>query len=413
MKFTVLNTNKFKTNLCSVFLAVPLTEDRVTKTALIPSVLRRGTANLTSQLEINKKLEEMYGASLSIGIEKEADYEVLKFYLEVINDDLLPEKRALTKEGLELLVDIIFNPFLEKSSTGESTFCKQYVDQEKENLIKVIESRKDNKANYAANRMVEEMYQGEAYGIYKFGKVEDLDSINESNLYDFYKELISIANISVYVVGNVENDSLEKSFENSLKKLGINLDSGFEIVNKRHFTRKEPKIINEKMDVSQGNLIIGLDVNSNKTNEEIIMYNAILGTGANSKLFQNVREKASLAYSAGSKYFRRKNMIMIKTGIEINNYEKALKIIEEQLENIKKGDISEQELESARQLIVSTSKLIPESGENLITYYYDKEMNGEVPDLDKFINDIQKVKIEDIVDVAQDVTVDTIYFLRN
>ena len=413
MKFTVLNTNKFKTNLCSVFLAVPLTEDRVTKTALIPSVLRRGTANLTSQLEINKKLEEMYGASLSIGIEKEADYEVLKFYLEVINDDLLPEKRALTKEGLELLVDIIFNPFLEKSSTGESTFCKQYVDQEKENLIKVIESRKDNKANYAANRMVEEMYQGEAYGIYKFGKVEDLDSINESNLYDFYKELISIANISVYVVGNVENDSLEKSFENSLKKLGINLDSGFEIVNKRHITRKEPKIINEKMDVSQGNLIIGLDVNSNKTNEEIIMYNAILGTGANSKLFQNVREKASLAYSAGSKYFRRKNMIMIKTGIEINNYEKALKIIEEQLESIKKGDISEQELESARQLIVSTSKLIPESGENLITYYYDKEMNGEVPDLDKFINDIQKVKIEDIVDVAQDVTVDTIYFLRN
>lgn len=413
MKFTVLNTNKFKTNLCSVFLAVPLTEDRVTKTALIPSVLRRGTANLTSQLEINKKLEEMYGASLSIGIEKEADYEVLKFYLEVINDDLLPEKRALTKEGLELLVDIIFNPFLEKSSTGESTFCKQYVDQEKENLIKVIESRKDNKANYAANRMVEEMYQGEAYGIYKFGKVEDLDSINESNLYDFYKELISIANISVYVVGNVENDSLEKSFENSLKKLGINLDSGFEIVNKRHITRKEPKIINEKMDVSQGNLIIGLDVNSNKTNEEIIMYNAILGTGANSKLFQNVREKASLAYSAGSKYFRRKNMIMIKTGIEINNYEKALKIIEEQLESIKKGDITEQELESARQLIVSTSKLIPESGENLITYYYDKEMNGEVPDLDKFINDIQKVKIEDIVDVAQDVTVDTIYFLRN
>ena len=106
-------------------------------------------------------------------------------------------------------------------------------------------------------------------------------------------------------------------------------------------------------------------------------------------------------------------MIMIKTGIEISNYEKALAIIKEQLENIKKGDISDQELESARQLITSTSKLIPESGENLITYYYDKEMNSEEPDLDKFINDIQKVKIEDIVDVAQDITIDTIYFLRN
>lgn len=413
MKFTVLNSNKFKTNLCSVFLAVPLAEDRVTKTALIPSILRRGTAKLTSQLEINKKLEEMYGASFSFGIEKEADYEVLKFYLEVINDDLLPEKRALTKEALDLLVDIIFNPYLEENSKGESTFCKQYVDQEKDNLVKVIESRKDNKANYAANRMVEEMYQGEAYGIYKFGKKEDLASIDEKNLYEFYKELISIAKISVYVVGNVEDNSLEEEFRSSLKELGVNPESEFEIENKRHTPRTEPKVVNEKMDVSQGNLIIGLDVNSNKTNEEIIMYNAILGTGANSKLFQNVREKASLAYSAGSKYFRRKNMIMIKTGIEISNYDKALAIIEEQLENIKKGDITEQELESARQLIVSTSKLIPESSENLITYYYDKEMNSETPDLDKFIKDIQNVKIEDIIEVAQGVTVDTIYFLGN
>jgi predicted Zn-dependent peptidase len=106
-------------------------------------------------------------------------------------------------------------------------------------------------------------------------------------------------------------------------------------------------------------------------------------------------------------------MIMIKTGIEISNYEKTLAIIEEQLENIKNGEITEQELESARQLITSTSKLIPESGENLVTYYYDKEMNDEEPDLEKFINNIQKVKIEDIVDVAKDVSVDTIYFLRD
>ena len=188
MKFSVINSKKFKTNLCSVFVAVPLRDDTVTKTALIPSILRRGTANLTSQLEINKKLEEMYGASLNIGIEKEAGYEVLKFYLEVINDDLLPEKRELTKEALELLCEIIFNPYVE-----DGAFCKQYVDQEKDNLVKVIESRKDNKANYAANRMVEEMFEGEPYGIYKFGKIEDLESINEKSLYDFYKEVITNA----------------------------------------------------------------------------------------------------------------------------------------------------------------------------------------------------------------------------
>ena len=408
MKFSIINSNKFKTNLCSVFLAVPLTEDTVTKTALIPSILRRGTANLTSQLEINKKLEEMYGASLNIGIEKEADYEVLKFYLEVINDDLLPEKRELTKEALELLCDIIFNPYVE-----DGGFCKQYVDQEKDNLVKVIESRKDNKANYAANRMVEEMFEGEPYGIYKFGKIEDLTSIDEKNLYVFYKELIKKAKISVYVVGNVEKGTLEDDFKKSLETLGINIDSEFEPTNQKHIARETPKIVGEKMDVTQGNLIIGLDINSPKEHQEIMMYNAVLGMGANSKLFQNVREKASLAYSAGSKYFRRKEMIMIRTGIKISNYDKALDIIKEQLDSIKNGNVSPDELASAKQLVTSTLKLIPESGETLINYYYDKEMNNEEVDLQDFIEDIKKVEISDIVEVAKDVSIDTIYFLRD
>ena len=408
MKFSIINSNKFKTNLCSVFLAVPLTEDTVTKTALIPSILRRGTANLTSQLEINKKLEEMYGASLNIGIEKEADYEVLKFYLEVINDDLLPEKRELTKEALELLCDIIFNPYVE-----DGGFCKQYVDQEKDNLVKVIESRKDNKVNYAANRMVEEMFEGEPYGIYKFGKIEDLTSIDEKNLYVFYKELIKKAKISVYVVGNVEKGTLEDDFKKSLETLGINIDSEFEPTNQKHIARETPKIVGEKMDVTQGNLIIGLDINSPKEHQEIMMYNAVLGMGANSKLFQNVREKASLAYSAGSKYFRRKEMIMIRTGIKISNYDKALDIIKEQLDSIKNGNVSPDELASAKQLVTSTLKLIPESGETLINYYYDKEMNNEEVDLQDFIEDIKKVEISDIVEVAKDVSIDTIYFLRD
>ena len=413
MKFTILNSNKFKTNLCSVFLAVPLSKDTVTATALIPSVLRRGTKNLKSQLEINKKLEEMYGASISIGVEKEADFEVLKFYLEVINDDLLPEKRELTKEGLELLIDIIFNPYIEQNANGESTFCKQYVEQEKDNLIKVIESRKDNKANYAANRMIEEMYEGEPYGIYKFGNVEDLKEIDEKNLYDFYKALIKKAKISVYVAGNIQDNTLENDFKQSLEKLGISKENDFELINKKHEPRQTPKIVNEKMDVSQGNLIIGLDVTSDKTSEEIMIYNAVLGTGANSKLFQNVREKASLAYSAGSKYYRRKDMIMIRTGIEIANYEKALEIIEKQIKDMKDGIISNQEIESAKQFIISTLKLIPESSESLISYYYDKEIRGEEADLDAYINAIQNVQIKDIVEVAQDVLVDTIYFLRN
>ena len=257
------------------------------------------------------------------------------------------------------------------------------------------------------------MYEGEPYGIYKFGKIEDLKNIDEKNLYSFYQELIKKAKISVYVVGNVQDDTLKDNFQQSLDNLGINNVNEFELINKKHEARQIPKIVNEKMDVSQGNLIIGLDVNSDKSTEEIMMYNAVLGTGANSKLFQNVREKASLAYSAGSRYYRRKDMIMIRTGIEIANYDKALEIIKKQLQDIKEGIVSVQEMESAKQFIVSTLKLIPESSESLINYYYDKEIRGEEADLDAYIKAIQDVQIQDIVDVAQDVLIDTIYFLRD
>ena len=217
----------------------------------------------------------------------------------------------------------------------------------------------------------------------------------------------------LFNIGNVQDDTLKENFQQSLDNLGINNANEFELINKKHEARQIPKIVNEKMDVSQGNLIIGLDVNSDKSTEEIMMYNAVLGTGANSKLFQNVREKASLAYSAGSRYYRRKDMIMIRTGIEIANYDKALTIIKKQLQDIKEGIVSVQEMESAKQFIVSTLKLIPESSESLINYYYDKEIRGEEADLEAYIKAIQEVQIQDIVDVAQDVLIDTIYFLRD
>ena len=125
----IINTNKFKTNLVAVFLTTPLNKENVTKNALIPMILRRGSKTLKNLEEINNKLDEMYGASFDCGIDKTGDNQILKFYMESINNNFLPENENLLKESIEVLFDLIFNPEIKNNS-----FKDEYVNSEKENL---------------------------------------------------------------------------------------------------------------------------------------------------------------------------------------------------------------------------------------------------------------------------------------
>ena len=181
-----INTNKFKTNLFAIFLAVPLRREDVTKNALITAILRRGSKNNPTQDIISKRLEEMYGATFDCGIEKTGDNHILKFYLESINEEYLPKKEDLLKESVNLLFDVVFNPNIE-----DGKFNEEFLEQEKYSLEQIINSKIDNKAMYALNRCIEEMYENKPYGIYKYGYVEDLKNIDGHNLYEQYKKIIS------------------------------------------------------------------------------------------------------------------------------------------------------------------------------------------------------------------------------
>lgn len=397
MQITKLQSNKFKTNLCVLFITVPLTKENCTKNALITSVLRRGTQNYKTQEEIAKRLEDLYGAGFNCGVDKLGEYHVLKFYLETLENTYTLNNENLLQDGINLLLDIVFNPL-----TQNDGFNKTYVEQEKINLKKLIESRKDNKALYAKERCLENMFIGESYGLYKYGTVEDLAKLNEKKLYEYYKELIKNCKIDLYITGNnIDNVSIPDIPSKELEK-----------IENIHIAPIIPNKINEVQDVTQGKLIIGLNADSlNKA--AVSMYNTILGGGANSKLFQNVREKASLAYSAGSSYIRRKNTILIQTGIEIENYDKTLEIIEKQLIDMKNGNISDEEFNSAKELIVSSIELIEESKEDMITFYFDQNLFEENLNVTEYKEMIKKVTKEDVIEVAQKIKEDTIYFLTN
>ena len=388
-----------------------LNRENVTKNALVPAVLRRGTKNLTTQEEINKKLEEMYGASLDCGLDKTGDNQVLKFYIETVNDEFLPqEAENMLKTSLEKIFEFVFNPYLENGC-----FKKEYVEQEKENIKQIIDGKIDNKARYSLDRCIEEMYKDKPYGLYKYGYVEDMKNINEKNLYEYYQQLINECKIDIFVSGIIdeETENIIKNNENIIK------------LKDREPQYNEPKIIakrtekennvQESMDVTQGKLIIGmdLDIDDDNLRFDVMIYNSIFGGSANSKLFQNVREKASLAYTASSSYYRLKNNIFINCGIEIKNYEKALEIIKQQIEDMKKGDFTDEEVENAKKGIIASIKTIDDEQDTEITYFFSQELSKSKCNIEQYMQRISEVTKDKVVDVANKVSINTVYFLKD
>lgn len=413
IKIHKIETNQFKTNLYAVFLATPLKRENVTKDALIAAVLRRGTKNIISQDKISKELEEMYGASFDCGIEKTGDNHIIKFYLEALNEEFLPEKEELTQKCINILLDIVTNPFVENNG-----FKQEYVDGEKENLKQIINGKIDNKARYSLDRCVEEIFKGEPYGLYKYGYVEDLEKITPQNLYEYYKELIKNCKIDIYYSGIFDNDNTEKIIEKRLQENNIESRNAEYVINNEMTEKKqksETKTVEESMDVTQGKLVLGLQIGDNNKNSRFAasVYNAILGGGANSKLFQNVREKNSLAYTASSSYIRTKNVILVHCGIDIDKYEKALETIKEQIEDMKKGNFTDKDIEDAKKLIISSVKSISAEQDTEITYDYGQELSNEHTTIKDYQQNIEQVKREQIVDIANKININTIYFLKN
>ena len=410
IKLHEIKTEKFKTNLIAVFLSIPIRREDVTKNSLLSAVIRRGSKNMPTLAQISQEMEEMYGASFDCGLDKTGDNHILKFYIETINDKFLPQNNEnILKRSIDKLLEIVFNPLVENDA-----FKEEYVKQEKENIKRIIEGKADNKARYAFDRCIEEMYKDKPYGLYKYGYVEDLNSITAQSLYEYYKKMISECKIDIFVSGDI-NDATQIIEQNeNIEKLQQR-EPNYKINQIESKEKVKEKEIKEEMDVVQGKIVIGLDLHLDNEEQKYsaMMYNAILGGTANSKMFQEVREKASLAYSASSSYIRYKSNVFIKCGIEINNYDKAMEIIRKQLEDMKNGVFTDEDIENTKKGIISGIKSIDDEQDTEITYFFGQELTNSKTSLDQYIGNIEKVTKQDIIDIANSISVNTVYFLKD
>ncbi|RKD34290.1 EF-P 5-aminopentanol modification-associated protein YfmF [Thermohalobacter berrensis] len=404
----LIKTKKFKTNFISIYFLRPLIREEVTKNALIPMVLKRGTKFNKTSLDIQRRLEELYGLNFSIDVTKKGERQVVRFSIEGPNSDYLPLENFF-QQKFKMLTEIITSPLTENNK-----FLDKYLEQEKQNLEKRIKARINNKKSYAVERCIEEMCKNEKYSIYKYGYVEDLNEIDSKRLYDHYVKILESSPIEINIVGNLEEEEVFETIKNTFEVPRKNV----EYIPRENILKdvKTHKRVFEEMDVNQGKLTLGFRTNipyEEDLFEALLLMSNILGGGPHSKLFINVREKESLAYYIHSKTYKYKSLMIITSGIEFKNFEKALDIIKKQVDEMKKGNFTDDEIEQSKKALITTIEALKDSNYSLSEFLLSQSITKEEKTIEEMVNRVKRIKREEIIEAANRANLDTIYFLKN
>lgn len=400
----VSQMDKFKTLTINIYINNRLSNETA-KFALLPSVLKRGSQNYKTYKEITRHLEELYGATFSFSIYKKGERQIAQFRLEITDSSYI--KDDITEDGVKFISDILLNPLVVNNG-----FDSKYVQQEKEKQKNLINSRINEKTKYAVDRCIEEMCKDEDFSIYELGSIDDVEKIDEANLYEYYKKVIKTLPVDIYVVGNVSVDKIKSLFDKYFK---IDRTDVVYIPDTPIYKKVDQvKYVQDQLDVTQGKLTLGFRTNVKPGDDEyfpLLVLSGVLGGGPFSKLFINVREKASLAYYAQTRLERFKGLMLIMSGIEIENYQKALDIILKQVDEIKNGNISDYEFDSTIKALNTSMNSVKDSATQISDFYFSQNLSHTNYSIDDFINKINEVTKKNIVAVSKNIQLDTVYFM--
>ncbi len=407
INLNLIFTDKFKSNLLSYYIIRPLNREDVTKNALLPLVLKRGNEKLNTTLEVEQFLDEMYGANLSLTVNKRGEKHVIRFTIEWPDGKYFNDS-SYNLQTVDFLRTIVFNPYLENN-----VFSKAYVSQEKENLRDKIEGKINDKRSYAVNRCIEEMCKSEDFSLYSLGYVEDLSSIDEKNLYEYYKTVLNNSPIELIYVGKYDETLISHIVENNK----LNREDILHISREKiDYEINNVNVVKENLDVNQGKLVLGYRTGipfEEKLYNGLLIASDILGGGPNSKLFKHVREENSLAYYITSTVLKYKSLLLIDGGIEFENYNKTIEIVSEQIEKMKNGDFTDDDIEISKKTIKSSTESIKDSVFLISEFFFSQGLANDDRSLEEVLIDMDNVTKEDVIKASKQIALDTIYFMEN
>jgi predicted Zn-dependent peptidase len=383
-------------------------EKEAAMNALIPSVLERGSKNYSDNQLIKTELENLYGSNMGSNILKRGENQILRFSLEMVNEKFLTHKSNLTEDAFNLLNDIVFNPVTEAGK-----FNDKYFEQEKEILKQNILSLINDKYSFAVENCISRMCKDEKYGIYKMGSVPVLDKISNQELFNHYQKILKQAKRSLFLVGNFKSRFVENIFANTELKAGADIfDEQTEVI----YRDKEIDFYEQQLKINQARLSIGFRTGITREMSDyyaLLVFNSLIGGSTHSRLFQEIREKRSLAYYVSSSIESTKGLLLINSGINAENHKKVIELVKKEIAAVAAGDFNEEEFMRSKKSIINHLKQDLDSNKALSAHFLLSLVNNKNESINQTISRVESVSREDIVAVAEKSKMDTVYLLKS
>lgn len=401
----VIMTTKFKTVTVEVNFREKVEKENITMRNILKTVLLNTNKNFQSERELIKETENLYDLKLVSSNMRIGNYSNLAFKIRFLNEKYTEE--SMNEYSIAFLMDVIFNPDIENNM-----FKKDVLKKCKNKLEKSIKSLQDNKLKYTLFKLLETT-KDKPYSYNSYGNLEDLEKINTSNLYEYYKKVINENYIDVFVVGDVNSTEIKEIFKkhfktNTFKKVNNNILVE-ELKPRQRIIKKVEK---EKANQSQLTILCSLnDLTEFERKYVLLVYNELLGGSSNSLLFDNVREKNSYAYYINASCKAYDNILIIYSGIEPGNSDNVLKLIKKTLQNISKGKFEDKLLDSAKETIISSIKASMDSPAGIINTYYAKVLVNSLT-FEERIENISRITKEDVINISKKISMHTVYLLE-
>ena len=406
-----LRTDKFKTACLSLSLLTQLQRETAAMNALIPYVLRRGTTRSPDMEAISARLETLYGAAIEPVVRRIGEIQCIGFYASVPEEDFLPGGHGVLRATTELLGELLLSP-----ATRGGLLLPKYVDSEREKMLETIRSRINDKRGYALFRCVEEMCCYEDFAVGRLGGESECEAIHYQKLSRHYKKLLQSCPIEIFYCGRCERKALAAMLRDALMTLPRGeLDEEIGTDVRMNALEAEPRCVEETLDVTQGKLVMGFRLGESMEEPDLAalyVFNAAFGGGTSSKLFANVREKLQLCYYAGSLVDTHKGLLLVSSGIAFDKFEAVRDEIFAQLAAMARGEITEEELKSAKMCVASDLRAMLDSQGELEGFYLAQALDGldfGPLELAELAGD---VTVDQLAAIAKTVECDMIYFLR-
>ena len=406
---TAVRTDKFKSSYWALRLMAPLQQETASLNALLPYVLRRGTARFPDLASLSAELDELYGGIIEPVASKQGDVQVIGFAASFLDDACVPEPVPLMERAATLLGELLLHP-----ATKNGRLRQEYVRSEQENLIRMIESRRNNKREYARQRLVEEMFSGENYALDRLGDAAELRKITALKLFRQYQTMLEKPPIELYYCGSVPAKRVELAWREAL--MGLPRSNERYLIETRacRGVPSEVRCVTERMEVTQGKMELGFRTGvsvSDPMFPALLVANAMFGGTTHSRLFLHVREKRSLCYYAVSSLAKQKGVLIVSCGVDPANFETAQTEILHQLDELQQGEFTPEEFAAAQKSVLNDLRSSLDEQSSLCTQWMLQRAAGEPFEPETLIERVSEVTEGMTAAAAMEIKLDTVYRL--